>query len=297
MNVSSSKISDLLSCSMIFYLKHVMMLPDKTHWKTLVGSALHNVVEYALKPKRRKMLDAILENGFSFAAHPNIERYAKMWRDHYKLDLWDHQNVEDMLKLTFTTLKPYLLDGQFRSEQRFEMKLGTAVGSGYIDILTLGDDGRILDMKTKGKKFTQEELEWNMQAMMYQWYYFATYGKLVPVHFIMTRFPPTKKDPGKHIQTVMPPTEVQINGFKLYVQHLHRVMNGFSVKESQSNWHKDEGFCLRVCQLRNRFDYISIKKKATKALVGNHLLDSVPALKDDEYQERLTHKGCPRFNR
>lgn len=297
MNVSSSKISDLLSCSMAFYLKHVMMMPDKSHWKTLVGSNHHNVIEYMLKPKRRARLDAILENGFSFAANPAVERYCLMWRDHYKLDLWDHQNVEDMLKLTFNTLKPYLKQDQFKSEQRFEMKLGEATGSGYIDILTLGDDPRILDMKTKGKRFTQAELDNNMQAMMYQWYYHETYGKLVPIHFIMTRFPPTKRDPGKHIQTVMPPTEQQLKGFKEYVKHLHRVMNTFGEKDAKTNYHADEGFCLRVCQLRNPFSYTSIKKRDTHKLVGNYYSDAVPALKADEYAETLRHKGCPRFHR
>jgi len=281
---------------MAFYFKHVLMLPDKTHWKTLVGSNHHNVIEYMLKPKRRARLDAILEDGFSFAANPEIERYCLMWRDHYKLDLWDHQNVEDMLRLTFSTLKPFIKEGQFKSEQRFEIKLGEATGSGYIDILTLGDDARILDMKTKGKKFTQKELSENVQAMMYSWYYYETYGKLVPVHFILTRFPPTKKDPGRHIQTVMPPTEAQIDGFKEYVKHLYKVMNEFGLQDAYSNWHADEGFCLRVCQLRNSFEYISIKKKGTDKFVGNYLMDQAPEPKDDEYAEKARHPGCPRWN-
>ncbi len=296
MNVSSSKIADLLSCSMAFYLKHVQMLPDRTHWKTLVGSNHHNVVEYMLKPKRRARLEAILEKGFSFAANPSIERYCLMWRDHYKLDLWDHKNVEDMLKLTFNTLKPYLKEGQFRSEQRFEMKLDEATGSGYIDILTLGDDGRILDMKTKGKKFTQAELDANMQAMMYSWYYWETYGKLVPVHFIMTRFPPNKKDPTRHIQTCPAPTEAQIKGFKMYVKHLHKVMNTFGERDAPANYHRDEGFCLRVCQLKDRFDYLHVTKK-TGAFVGNYFMDADYQVKEDEVSEVRRHKGCPKWNR
>lgn len=297
MNVSSSKISDLLSCSMAFYLKHVQMMPDRTHWKTLVGSNHHNVIEYMLKPKRRARLDAILEKGFSFIDNPSIERYCLMWRDHYNLTLWDHRNVEDMLKLTFNTLKPYLKKGQFKSEQRFEIKLGEATGSGYIDILTLDDNPRILDMKTKGKKFTQLELDENVQAMMYSWYYWETYGKLVPVHFIMTRFPPTKKDPSRHIQTVMPPTEAQLKGFKLYVQHLHKVMNNFGVKDAYQSYHADEGFCLRVCQLKDPFSYLSVRKKDGGALVGNFFLDQNYQVKEDEISEILTHKGCPRWNR
>jgi hypothetical protein len=219
-----------------------------------------------------------------------------MWRDKHKLVLWDHQNVEDMLKLTFDTLKPYLKEGEFKSEQRFELKVGEATGSGYIDILTTGDDARILDMKTKGKKFTKQELHDNVQALMYAWYYYETYGKLVPVDFIMTRHPPTKLTPKKHIQTVPPPTEAQLRGFKAYVKHLHGIMNGFTEEQADKGYHRDEFFCQRVCQLKSPFAYISVKKLGTNALVGNYFVDSVPALKPDEYLEELRHGGCPRWN-
>lgn len=299
MNVSSSKISDLLQCTWSFYFKHVLMLPDKTHWKTLVGSALHNIVEYTLKPKRRALLDSILTKGFTFAANPSIDRYAQMWRDHHRIDLWDHANVEEMLALTFRTLRPYLNDGEFKSEQRFEMKQPDGeVISGYIDIMSTGADKRILDMKTKGKRFTQEELVGNMQAALYQMYYHETYGKLVPVTFIMTRFPPTNRDPSRHLQTVQAPTLEQLNGLKAYAQHLYGVMNGFTLEDAKSSPCRDDGFCLRVCPFKDPFQYISVKKKGTNVLVKNYMMDKPPKeIAADEYTEVLRTKGCPRWNK
>ena len=296
MNVSQSKIHDLQDCSMAFYLKHVLLLPDRPHWKTSVGSALHNVIEFCLKPKRRKLLDPILANGFSFVANPSINRYCLMWRDHYRIDKWDHKNVEEMIALVFVTLKPYLIEGRFISEQRFEEKIGSATVSGFLDVMTLGDDARMFDMKTKGKKFTKDEIDDNIQAQMYAWYYHRKHGKLVPMHFIMTRFPPTKKDTGRHIQTVMPPTESQLKGLEIYLEHVYGVMNQFTLKDAYSHFHSDEGFCLRVCQMRLPFDYISVKKKITNKLVGNYLTGQVPKLKDDEYFEKARHSGCPKFN-
>jgi len=295
MNVSSSKVSDLLQCSMAFYLKHVLRLPDKPHWKTLVGSAVHNVVEYVLKPKRRALLDSILKDGFSFAAHPPLDRYCRMWKDHYKLDLWDHQNVEDMLKLAFETLKPYLGEGQFKSEQRFELKIDGAVISGFVDVAAVGEHKRILDMKTKGQKFVKAELPENIQAAIYQMWYYEQFGELVPVDFIMLRHPPTKRLPQGHLQTVNPLTTTHIEGLKSYLVHLYYVMNNFGAEEAESNFCADEGFCLRVCPFRRPFDYISIKKK-TGELVGNYFLDLAPQVKDDEVSSTLTFKGCKRWN-
>lgn len=295
MNVSASKVSDLLQCSMAFYLKHVLRLPDKTHWKTLVGSAVHNVVEYTLKPKRRTLLDAILLNGFSFATHPSLDRYCKMWRDHYKLDLWDHQNVEDMLKLAFDTLKPYLKEGQFKSEQRFEMKIDGAVVTGFVDIAAIGEQKRVLDMKTKGQKFTKAELPENIQAAIYQMWYYEQFGELVPVDFIMLRHPPTKRLPQGHLQTVPPLTPVHIEGLKSYLVHLYHVMNNFGVQEAGSNFCADEGFCRRVCPFFRGFDYNQVRKK-TGQLVGNFSLDLTPQLGEDEEMETLHFNGCKRWN-
>ncbi len=296
MNVSSSKVSDLLSCTMAFYLKHVLKLPDRTHWKTLVGSALHNIVEYLLKPKRRAILARILEDGFVMDDHPSIWRYCRMWKDHYKLDLWDMSDMEGMLIVTFSTLKPYIKDGQFKSEQRFEMTIDGAVISGFVDIAAIGERKRILDMKTKGQKFTKAELPGNIQAAIYQMWYYEQYGESVPVDFIMVRHPPTSRAPDKHLQTVAPSTKSQMDGLKAYLVHLHKVMNSFGLDDAYSQYHEDENFCHRVCQLKNPFSYISIKKRDTEELVGNYHLDQVPPLKPDEYAEELRHSGCPRYN-
>lgn len=298
MNVSSSKVSDLLQCTMSFYLKHVLMLPDRTHWKTLVGSALHNVVEYCLKPKRRALLDAILEKGFSFAAHPSLDRYCRMWRDKHRINLWDHANVEAMLQLTFITLRPYLREGEFKSEQRFEMKQpGGEVISGYLDIDAHGVDKRILDMKTKGKRFPKVELEQNVQAAIYQLYRYVTYGELVPVTFIMTRFPPTKRDPSRHLQTVEAPTPTQLEGMRQYLVHLYHVMNRFTKAQADTHYHDDPGFCERVCPFYAPFKYLSVKKRGTDELVANYLLDTASHSVDPEhYTEVLPFKGCAKWN-
>lgn len=302
MNVSSSKISDLWKCSAIFYYKHVLGLPDEAHWKTLVGSALHNVVEYTLKPKRRALLDSILENGFSFSRLPSIDRYCKMWRDKHDITLWDHQNLEDMLALTFSTLKPYLGPGEFKSEQRFELKIGDAIISGYVDIAAIGKHKHILDMKTKGSKFTKKELIDNIQAAIYQMWYYETYGELVPATFIMTRFPPTKLRPQNHLQSVPPPTEAQIRGLKPYLARLHKVMNGFTEKDMASSFCSDEGFCFRVCQFKDPKSYMVVTNRDGTGQERRYWIDpkdigELPyQVKEHETYVIKEHPGCPRWN-
>lgn len=294
MNVSASKVTDLLSCSMAFYLKHVLKLPDKSHWKTSVGSCLHNITEYLLKPKRRATLDRILDDGFVMVDHPIIQRYCRLWKALHQLDLWDMTDMENMLVLTFSSLEPYLRD-KFLSEQRFELKSGDATISGYVDIAATGALKRILDMKTKGQKFTKAELRDNIQAAIYQMWYYEQYGELVPVDFIMVRHPPTKRLPQGHLQTVDAPTATHLSGLKYYLTELYQVMNTFGPEEASAHFHDDEGFCLRVCQLRNPFDYVRITKK-TGEPVGTFLLDNAPQVGDDEVVEKLHHIGCPKFN-
>lgn len=297
MNVSASKVSDLDKCTMLFYLKHVLGLPDSTHWKTKVGSALHNVVEYVLKPKRRAILDLILANGFQFAAFPSIDRYCRQFATHHKIDLWDHQNVEEMLQLTFTTLAPYLKRGEFLSEQRFEIDLGEgATASGYVDIASIGPDKRILDMKTKGQKFTKKELAASMQAIIYQMWYHETHGELVPVDFIMTRFPPTKRLPTNHIQNVPPPTVEQIRGLKYYLRELHKTMNTFGLKEAHGSFCGDTFFCDKLCSFRRPMTYLALVDNATNQTLSTHMLDNPPHPCDTQRVEERTFGGCPRFN-
>lgn len=164
MNVSSSKISDLLRCTLSFYYKNVDKIPERSHWKTSVGSCLHNIVEYLLKPRRRATLARILSDGFVMANHPSIARYCRQFKHHHNLTLWDGTDMEGMLVLTFSTLKPYLENGQFLSEQRFELKHGDANITGYVDIAAIGANKRILDMKTKKDRFSGDELVNNIQA-------------------------------------------------------------------------------------------------------------------------------------
>jgi hypothetical protein len=280
---------------MAFYLKHVMKLPERTHPKTLLGSLLHNTIEYVLKPKRRKTLDTILEKGFSYDDHPSLDRYGKMWRDHYKIEIWDRDEMEGMLRLCFETIKPYLNEREFQSEQRFELQVGGATISGYIDIVAIAAE-KILDFKTKGSKFTKKELPHNIQAGIYQLYYYKKYGKLVPTEFIMTRFPPTKFKKDKHIQRVEAPTVARLNGLEKYLEFLYHRMNNFTLDDARKNYCDDYSFCDRVCQFRRGFTYYSVKKKETDELVGNYLLDNPPQVPEDCYMETRTFLGCPKFN-
>lgn len=297
MNISASKISDLDRCTYLFYCKHVLGLPDSTHWKTRVGSALHNVIEYVLKPKRRAILDKILANGFQFAAFPSIDRYCRMWAARYKLDLWDHQNVEEMLQLTFVTLAPYLKEGEFVSEQRFEIDLGDgATASGYVDIAAIGPDKRIIDMKTKGQKFTKKELAANMQAIIYQMWYYETYGELVSTDFILTRFPPTKRQPKNHLQSVLPATPTQIAGLKYYLKELYGVMNSFGIREAHGSFCTDTFFCDKLCSFRRPMTYLAVVDQATGHTLSTHMLDNAPNLGHNQVLVEMTHPGCPKYN-
>lgn len=302
MNVSSSKINDLLQCSLSFYYKHVLKLPDRTHPKTHQGSCVHNIVEFVLKPKRLPLLRGVMEHGLSFDRFPSLGRYARTYGRFHSLDGFPIQDIETMAALAFDTIKPYILasweagEPTYRSEQRFELKIANAICTGFIDFWVTAKPGRIIDFKTKGKRYTAKELPNLVQAHIYQMYHYIATGELVPVDFIMLRFPPTQRRPDYHIQTVAAPTEMQIEGMKAYVCHLYEVMNTFTFEDAYVSPCSDRGFCDRVCPFRNPFQYLSIRKRGTNELVGNFPLDTKRQVQQDEWSEVKLFSGCIKFN-
>lgn len=295
MNVSASKVNDLTQCSYSFYLKHVEKLPDRPHPRTLIGSFIHNVIEAVLLPRRRDLLLDILNKGFSFADFSSIKRYGIMYRDKYRINIWDFDEIESMIKLAFDTVKVDVENGAFESENRFELDIDGAKCTGYIDIVSKARK-RIIDFKSRGKRFTAKELANSLQGLIYQMSIYQETGELWPVDFIMLRFPPTKRKATYHIQTVPPPNIAQIAGLKYYVKHIFNVINNFGLKDAHSSFCKDQGFCERVCPFMRPFRYLHVKTRQGE-FVGNYFLDAKRDLKENEVGEIRRFVGCPLYNK
>lgn len=298
--LSASRLKLLNDCSWRFYASEYLLWPEKVWPKTSVGTVAHAVFEALYPDKHRHHYDTIKAAGTIYAS-PAIARLVKIWQ-------WKTKVIDDLIKdidpMVMMTLNhtDFLDTGatrRFEPEHEFTMVLknGGKV-RGYIDKLAFyGERAIVWDFKSQKNRFESDEVSDNFQSLVYQWYVYRTYGLLAEVRYILLRHPPTKRDPSKHIQITMPATPAQLAGFELYLEHMYGVINRFGSEEAKTNFKDDYGWCRNVCSYFIPREYVSIRKRADKSLVGNYLPEHAPEIKDDEYVEKLRHPGCPKHNR
>lgn len=301
--VSASRLAAIETCTMQFYLKEILGLPEKQWEKTAAGSAAHSVLEALRKDKNREYHDRIKEAQTIYAV-PAIGRLVRAW--HYKTRMSDKivADIDAMCLVAINDTNFLDLDADERFEPEHEFKLTFANGAelkGFIDRLARhGDVFRIHDYKSAGRKKTKLEVEDNYQSLSYQLYVWLTFGKLAEVRYYFLRFPPSKRYPGNHVMITMPATPTQLKGFALYVQHMWEVINAFSPQDATSGYCIDEGFCDNVCSFRRPFKYLKVKAAGSDD-EKRYWVD--PKTGKSDYQprpgdkvEETKHPGCPRWN-
>ena len=297
--ISASRLKALDACTMQFYLSEYLKLPQKVWARTVVGTVCHAILECLYRDKHRKHYDAIKMAGTIYASKA-VARQLKMWQDKELIGQDLINDVDGMIMVVINNSN-FLDEGatkRFEPEHEFRLELKNGgIVKGFIDRLAQFSKSFIIsDYKSQRNRFTAEEVKSSFQSLVYQLYVFKTFGALAEVDYLLLRHPPTKRTPNKHLQITPPATPTQLAGFELYLEHMSKVVNNFTEDDAKCKYHGDTGFCDRVCSYRFKFDYISIKKKATGELVGNYYVDKCPQVKDDQVSERHTFPGCPRFN-
>lgn len=305
--VSASRLKTLKECSLLFWYQERERLPERTHHKTRQGSCIHSIFECLLNPKRAAVLRAILHDGFFLVAHPALVRFIQLYDAKYGIAPYEIHAMEGMLQVTFIAIKPYFdpyfaaLDAgesapfRYYTEKRFQMEVGEAVMSGFIDLLLVWPDrARVIDLKSQAKKWTVVDVSNNVQAAIYALATYREFGFLAATDFVMVRHAPTKRHPRLHLQSVEAPSRVHLAGLESYIESMYGAVNQFSMEDALSHPHDDLGFCERVCQFNRPFSYWAVVKKADHSeIVSTHLAENKPsAMGEDEIVEERTHKGC-----
>lgn len=298
--ISASRLKSMNECTYKFYASEYLRVPEKVWPKTHAGSCVHSVLEALNRDKNRDLYTLTKETQTIYSS-PALTRLVRAWQ--YKTQMQD-KIVTDIDPMTLVAINHtnFLDEGavkRYGPEYEFDMTLSNGGKiKGFIDRMADFGHGRwiITDYKSQGKRFTQSELENSFQSKMYQWIVWKRFGALAEVHYIMLRFPPTKKEPTRHIQITMPPTEAQLRGFEHYLEHSYETIVQFGLQDAYGYFKEDEGFCRNVCTYFRPTDYISIKKRDTNILVGNYMPGTEPPLAADEYSEILHHEGCPKHN-
>ena len=298
--LSASRLKLLNDCSFRFYASEYLKWPEKVWPRTHVGTLAHAVFEALYPEKHRDHYNRIKLAG-TITASPAIMRLLKIWQWKTKVsdDLMADIDPMVMLVINHTDFLDEGATRRFEPEHEFTMTLrnGGKV-RGYIDRMFFrGEQAIVWDYKSQKNKFDRGEIEHSLQGLVYQWYIWKTYGLLAEIRFVMLRHPPTKKDPAKHIQIVMPSTPAQLEGFELYLEHMFGVITDFDAEDAVANFKSDDfGFCRNVCSYFTPKSYVIIKKRGTDTVVSTHLPEYAPVLKDDEYSIKATHPGCPKYN-
>lgn len=257
--LSASSIKQFLDCSWLFFVTRMLKLPDHTHPKTHVGSLAHAILEAFCKPRHRKHYEATIHHQSVYGS-PAIKRMIRMFRDKHP-DVTD-EHMEDLDALIFVALNH---DWSCKDavkilppEYPFEIDFGAFAIKGFMDRVILYKHGAIIrDYKSQSKKFSDDDLQNQLQAFMYQTAVKHEFGLSAVVEFLLLRFPPNRRDPSRYLQVVEPLSDAQIEGFKVYLSHLNEAINALTEETATDNLKSqhDYGFCTRVCSLKDPFDY------------------------------------------
>lgn len=302
--VSASRLKTLKECSLKFYYEEVVGLPDAGHHKARQGDCMHAVFEHLMHPKRIERLKVILKEGFTLARYPSIERYVRLYDAKHQIAPYEMADMEGMVQVWFEGVKPHLVNaaGEFTMpdkmlrEHRFQMQVGAAVMSGFIDLLLIwGDRAVCLDAKSQRDKFVRADVPNNVQAALYQLACQREFNLIPAVEFILLRHAPSKRYPRMHIQRVEAPSLTHLRGLEGYIESMYGVVNQFGMEEALAHPHDSRNFCEKVCPFYRPFVYWARVKRGDQSGVPieTYLLAHPPLeVPSDEELVKLEHRGC-----
>ena len=171
--LSASRMKTMETCSWMYWCKYHLNLPDKTNDGALRGTICHLILELLLKPRHKKHYDAIMNKKSIKASAPVDKTVIKFLKAN---DAWSKENYDLCNKMIYVALDHDFFggDGGFIETPEQDFKIENKKPKyniyGFIDKPVQYKDKKLLkivDYKTSKAKFKGDELETNIQAMMY----------------------------------------------------------------------------------------------------------------------------------
>jgi len=200
--LSPSKIQTYMTCPLTYYYRYVEKIPTITNGRAWMGSAVHYGIEQTFKEKNNQA---------------GYEAYLKKFRTQEKEINWQEEEPEAVEQEGLNLLKRYLVSSEFNNlkiidteininiifriepENKrivflYPLKDSEELNSDkiicYLDAIT--QDG-IVDWKTTKKKWTQDQIERNIQFAIYALAYHYLSGLIeIPIE---THVLISKKEP------------------------------------------------------------------------------------------------------
>jgi hypothetical protein len=316
--LSASRIKTLENCSWLYWSTYHLKLPQIQNDGAKKGEVCHSIFELLLSPKHKKKFDIITKNGSVYSVK-SIWRLVRNYLKRLELDYLDPKltlQIDQMimvgLKSDFfvkggTLVAPEFKFDIFNEEPRYYIK-------GFIDKPFIKDKVVIIDdFKSSKKKFTGEDEESNVQAMIYSLAAKKLWPDKTPkVRFIFLQFP---DDPLMKVSF----SKDSLKGFEYYLAEIQEQVDNFNEKDAKKAFAYDKeaatggefkgkllcGFASSPdekkkdgtkkwhCPYKFAFKYYVLKKDGVivKSAFGEDKLK----VKEGESIEEMTYEGCPKF--
>lgn len=296
--LSASRIKTLETCSWVYWNNYHAKIPQTQNDGALRGTICHTVFELLLNPRHKHHYDKIIKSNSISGSKP-ITRLVKKLKSKVGLDESNFDILDQMimvgLKHDFFGEK----DGKIISpEYAFEIKndLPKYHIKGFIDKPIKSKNKMvIIDYKSSKAKFRGDDLEANIQAMMYSLASKKLWPKLKPIiRFLFLRFP---KQPIQELEF----TDDQIKGFEYYLEHINDYINKFDEDSAKANFAIDNdknkwmcGIGNWRCPYRDSYEYY-VKLNEKDEIIESSLTSDFKNTEGYTIEKRKYY-GCPKFN-
>ena len=283
--LSASRIKTLQSCSWMYYCNYNLKLPQKNNSGAMRGSIAHLIFEVLANPRHEHYVKKIVKSK-TCLEYPAIFKLIIKAAKREGLDL--DEMVQPLKKSgqEITNLK--CIDEMILVGLRFDFIGGyKVIGSewefditnespkyrigGFVDRIFKDKKQMIIrDFKSSKKAFKGDELESNLQGMMYSLAVRKKYQKQkdVLVKFLFLRYPDDPERECPHF------SEDELRGFEHYLEYINGYLQNFDEKKARSNFAAYEFSKKWMCQTKsgwrcpylNAFEYKVLVDKDNKII-------------------------------
>ena len=294
--LSASRIKTLETCSWVYWNNYHTKVPQSQNDGALRGTICHTVFELLLNKRHLKNYKRIIKKN-AIDGDEGINRLVKKLSVKVKLDESNYKLLNDMILVGLKNdffgeggkiVKPEYDFNIQNDEPKYHIR-------GFIDKpIKIKKEMHIIDYKSSKYKFRGDDLEANIQAMMYSLASKKLWPKLKPiVKFLFLRFP---KQPIQELVF----DDNQIKGFEHYLEHINDYVNKFDEESARSNFAIDSAKNKWMCQVggwkcpyKDPYKYY-VKVNDKGEVIETSLEDNFKDIEGFKVETR-TYEGCPKF--
>jgi hypothetical protein len=294
--LSASRIKTLETCSWVYWNNYHTKVPQRSNDGSDRGTICHTIFELLLNKRHLKNYKRIIKKN-AIDGDEGVNRLVKKLSSKVKLDESNYKLLNDMILVGLKNdffgeggeiVKPEYDFDITNEEPKYHIK-------GFIDKpIKIKKEMHIIDYKSSKYKFRGDDLEANIQAMMYSLASKKLWPKLKPiVKFLFLRFP---KQP---IQELIF-TDEQIKGFEHYLEHINNYINKFNEESARANFAVDNQKNKWMCQVggwkcpyKDPYKYY-VKVNDKGEVVETSLENNFKDIKGFKVETR-DYEGCPKF--